>query len=243
MSTTRNTLTRNLARLWHALNRKDISDDYVNWVYFANAGMLDRGNLYGIDYALSHLGSSAPILEIGSFCGLSTNLITYYKQKHGRTNPLITCDKWEFENAAVDGRLGGTNVNHADYRELVKDSFLRNTRLFSAADLPHTVELLSDDFFAEWRAASRLTDVWGRPLQMGGPLSFCYVDGNHSYEYARRDFQNCHAHLEVGGFLLLDDSADGSGWEDCRVVKEIKASGQYQVVLQNPNYLFKKVVA
>ena len=60
---------------------KDISDEdeYVEWLCFANAGMLDRGNLYCFDYAIRNLPSSAPLIEIGSFCGLSTNLITYYK--------------------------------------------------------------------------------------------------------------------------------------------------------------------
>ena len=64
--------------------------------------MLDRGNLYLIDYALSHLSSSAPFLEIGSFCGLSANLITHYKRKHGLTNKLFTCDSWKFENDDKD---------------------------------------------------------------------------------------------------------------------------------------------
>jgi SAM-dependent methyltransferase len=239
----RNMIIRNLYRLWHALKRRDISDEYVNWVYFANAGMLDRGNLYALDYALDHLPSQAPILEIGSFCGLSTNLITYYKQRHSVTNPLITCDKWEFENVSADGRLGNSTIQHVDYRHLVRESYLRNVRLFSGHDLPRTVEMTSDEFFAAWKQASPTTDVFGAPLQLGGPLSFCYIDGNHSYEYARRDFMNCHTYLAPGGFILFDDSADGSGWDVCQVVKEVKASRQYEVVLKNPNYLVRKIAA
>ena len=76
-----------------------INDEYIKWLCFANAGMLERGNLYSIDYAIGHLPSAAPILEIGSFCGLSANVITHFKRKHGASNPLITCDKWEFEGA------------------------------------------------------------------------------------------------------------------------------------------------
>src|SRR6516164_5638066 len=75
----------------------DIAYEYVKWLCFANAGMLDRGNLYLMDYAINQLPSNAPIVEIGSFCGLSTNLLTHYKRKHKRTNRLVTCDKWDFE--------------------------------------------------------------------------------------------------------------------------------------------------
>ena len=71
----------------------------INWLCFANAGMLTRGNLHLIDTAMKQLPSAAPILEIGSFCGLSANVLTHYKRKYDVKNRLVTCDKWEFENA------------------------------------------------------------------------------------------------------------------------------------------------
>src|ERR1700692_11606 len=74
---------------------KNISDEFVEWLCFANAGMLDRGNLYLMDYAMQRLPSSSPLVEIGTFCGLSTNLLTHYKRKYGVSRRLIICDKWE----------------------------------------------------------------------------------------------------------------------------------------------------
>jgi hypothetical protein len=82
--------------------------------------------------------------------------------------------------------------------------------------------------------------VLGRNVQLGGAISFCYIDGNHAYEYAKRDFENCHNFLEPGGFILFDDSADGSGWDVCNVVSEVQRSGRYELVIKNPNYLFRK---
>ena len=81
------------------VKRTEVSDEYVKWLCFANAGMLDTGNLHLIDTAMKQLPSAAPILEIGSFCGLSANVLTHYKRKYGAKNRLVTCDKWEFENA------------------------------------------------------------------------------------------------------------------------------------------------
>jgi len=218
----------------------DITDDYVKWLCFANAGMLDRGNLYLIDHAIRNLPSASPILEIGSFCGLSANLLTHYKRKHRKPNPLITCDKWEFENADRDtGQVGGSPVSFADYKQLVRESFLRNTRTFSAGDLPYTIELFSDEFFALWRQGSEASDVFGRRIQLGGPLSFCYVDGNHSYEGAKADFENCDRHLESGGFILFDDSTikEFGVW---RLIPEVLATGRYRLVARNPNHLVQK---
>ncbi|HLL76723.1 MAG TPA: class I SAM-dependent methyltransferase [Pyrinomonadaceae bacterium] len=218
----------------------DISDDYVNWLCFANAGMLHRGNLYCFDYAIRNLPSQSPIVEIGSFCGLSANLLTYYKQRHGKSNPLITSDKWQFEGAQDGRSLGDSSILHADYRAFVKETYGRNIQMFSRDDLPCTVEMLSDEFFDAWRSSAEVVDILGRPLRLGGPLSFCYIDGNHSYEYARRDFENCDEFLEGGGFVLFDDSADGSGWEVCEVVAEVLKSNRYELVIKNPNYLFRK---
>src|SRR6266700_7742100 len=103
-----------------ASSQIDITDTYVTWLCYANAGMFDRGNLYLIDYALSRLRTSAPFLEIGSFCGLSANLITHYKRKHSLTNKLFTCDKWEFENDDKDRKsIAGSPVLFSDYKQFV----------------------------------------------------------------------------------------------------------------------------
>ena len=105
----------------------------------------------------------------------------------------------------------------------------------------HTVELTSDEFFAAWAAGRSTRDVFGRPTALGGPIAFAYVDGNHAYEFARRDFENVDRFLQVGGFVLFDDSADGSHWEVTRVVAEVKRMANYRVVAKNPNYLFQRV--
>lgn len=232
-------LLRGIRKTIQRLSTVDISDEYVTWLCFANSGMLERGNLYCFDYAIANLASTAPIVEIGSFCGLSTNLLSYYKRRRGKRNLLITCDHWNFEGS--DGTtIGDSSVTRSQYRTFVMDTYMRNVRMFSASDLPYTLELSSDEFYSAWQAAGKAIDVFGRTLELGGPISFCYIDGNHSYEYAKRDFIHCDTYLESGGFLLFDDSADASGWDVCRVVSEVRSSGRYDLVIKNPNYLFRK---
>jgi len=233
-------------RLLHRLADRDTPSrefwsEYLNWLTFANAGMLTRGNVWCMDYAIRNLRSESSILEIGSFCGLSTNIITYLKERYKMTNPLITCDKWIFEGGERVGMLGDSkSVTHADYKQFVKESFLRNVQMFSRNDLPFTIELFSDEFFSSWATFQKHQDVFGREIELGGAISFCYIDGNHSYEFARRDFENCDKFLEKGGYILFDDSADGSEWEVCKVVKEVIKTGRYTLIAKNPNYFFQK---
>ncbi len=218
----------------------DISDTFTKWLGFANAGMLNRGNLYCFDTAIAGLPADTSVVEIGSFAGLSTNLLVYYLRRHGRDNRLFTCDRWEFEGARPGERIGEGPVTFDEYRAFVRESFLRNVRFFSGDRLPHTLEMNADEFFEAWSREAGAIDVFGRPVTLGGPIGFCYIDGNHSYACARRDFENADAFLVPGGFILFDDSADGTPWEVCRVVAEVAADAGYELVARNPNYLFRK---
>jgi hypothetical protein len=215
--------------------------EYMTWLTIANAGMLTHGNVRCLDHAIRNIPSASPIVEIGSFCGLSANMITYLKERHGVGNPLVTCDKWLFEGARDGEPLGDSKtVTHREYREFVRDMFLRNARMFSRLDLPVAIEDLSDEFFGAWARGEKRTDVFGRRFRLGGPISFCYIDGNHTYEYARRDFENCDRYLERGGFVLFDDSDDASARGAWKVAREVAGTGRYELVAKNPNYFFRK---
>lgn len=219
----------------------DIFDEYTNWLTAANPGMLTRGNLYCMDYAIKNIPNNAPIVEIGSFGGLSANLITYYKRIHGKTNKLITCDKWEFEDVKPGQLIGRSSVNFDDLKNFVKESYIRNIKMFSHEDLPYTVEELSDGFFQLWEKGAEVEDVLSRKIKLGGPISFCFIDGNHTYEFARKDFLNTDKFLAKGGFILFDDSAKVSGYHGVyKLMSEVQASGGYELVAKNPHYLFMK---
>jgi hypothetical protein len=218
------------------------ADDFIKYLWMANAGALNLGNIWCFDYAVSHLSSSAPIVEIGSFCGLSANIITYLKLKYGVHNRLICSEPWNFEEDEINPYLSHhPYIKKTAYKQFIKASFIQNTRFFSSHDLPFAIELTSDNFFAAWEQEKSLQDVFSRQIQLGGSISFAYIDGNHAYEFAWRDFQNVDRFLEVGGFILFDDSADGSDWEVCQVVAEVASNPRYEIVKKNPNYFFKKI--
>lgn len=82
------------------------SDEYIKKLCYVNAGFLNIGNIWCFDYAISNLPSHNPIIEIGSFCGLSANVITYLKLRHNVINKLICVDSSDFSegnNLAIIG--------------------------------------------------------------------------------------------------------------------------------------------
>ncbi len=220
-----------------------LSDDFLNWLRFVNAGMIDDGNVLAMANAISNIQPGAgAILEIGSFCGLSTNILAHLRRKYKQFNPFFSCDPWIFEGApAPETPMGTGGITFGEYREYVRSSFIRNLKAFSRYDLPCAVEADSDTFFQLWRENSTVKDVFDREKKLKGKIAFAYIDGDHRYDQANRDFQNVDAFLAPGGYILFDDSADGSTWEVCRVIEEIKANRpDYKVVGQFPNYLFQK---
>jgi hypothetical protein len=235
-------LRRAALKLSPSSNQIEITDAYLKFLLYANAGMLNIGNLYLMDYALSHLPSGAPMLEIGTFCGLSANILTYYKKKHRVRNRLITCDPWVFEEQERgQDIIGESELPFTDYMKFARDSYLRSTETFSRDDLPFTIEASSDKFFASWHSNQTVFDVRGRETSLGGPISFCYVDGDHTYDGVKGDFHNCDSFLEAGGFLLFDDSSVahfGVG----RLMPEVLKTKKYKLIGKNPNHLFQKIV-
>jgi hypothetical protein len=215
-----------------------LRDDYVEWLMLAVAGMQDAGNPYLLDLAV-RVAPEAPMLEIGSFCGLSASIIQYLKRRHGRTQPLFCCDSWRFEGAERP-LPPDAPVSHVELRGFVMESFARAMRCFGGGELPHAIEASSDEFLAAWAQRRTVTDVFGRPAPLGGPLGFCFIDGNHGEEQVMRDFAGCDRHLLAGGLILFDDSGDESDWEVRRVVRRVRSSGRYEVLARNPNYLFRK---
>jgi Methyltransferase domain len=215
-------------------------DSFLRSLQFVNPGMLHQGNIALFDHCISRLQSTAPLIEIGSFCGLSLNAIIYLLDKHCKPNEVFSVDAWHFEGAP-NGTIGASNLPFSKYRDHAIETFRSNVTLFSGHRLPRHIAKDSDEFFADWRRSGVLTDFFGHPAQLGGPIAMAYIDGDHSYAQSMRDFRNVDAFLEPGGFIVFDDSSDGSGWESNRTAREAAADPRYQLVARNPNYCIQKV--
>src|SRR5256885_400544 len=84
----------------------DHAHDFLTWVRFAVPGMLVLPNVDAMEHALANMPPGAPVLEIGSFCGLSTVHLSHLLDKFSPTSTLFTCDRWEFEGQRLGALLG-----------------------------------------------------------------------------------------------------------------------------------------
>ena len=103
------------------------------------------------------------------------------------------------------------------------------------------MQLRSEDFFKHWEKQVILTDIFKNKVELGGKISFAYIDGNHDYEFVKNDFEGVSRNLEIGGFILFDDSAEDSGWGVNKLAREICENSQYKLIRNQPNYFFQKI--
>src|SRR5215510_4141007 len=116
-------------------NSLGCGDEFTTHLQGVNGGFLEPGNLWCFDHVVKNLPSDSPMVEIGSFAGLSTNLIHYYRERHGRTNPLFNCDRWE---PHASGPISDSSITFEEMFRFVESTYRRNIEEFSHDDLPHT---------------------------------------------------------------------------------------------------------
>lgn len=236
---------RNGAAAFRESDRRVRSDDYIPWLCAMLGGWVapDHGNLRAFDHAVRSMPAGGAMIEVGSFLGLSTNLLAYLAMKYRQEHPFFSCDPWVFEG--TERPIGGYfDAGSEAYRRYAKEVFRMNTALFSAPRKPYAVEATSARFFEAWDRRETAEDVFGRPAVLGGPISFAYIDGAHTEEAARGDFLAVDRHLLPGGFVLFDDSDDGGCFPDVtRVAREVARQPSYEVVFKTPHYFFRKVEA
>lgn len=212
---------------------------YMEWLSFANAGMLSHSNLPLFDHAIRNMPEGGVVLEIGSFAGLSMNHILYMMKQAGRSNPVVSVDEWGFKGA-INGFVDGSKVNFEDYRKHVIESYRRNLMLFSPDSLPTHVTTSSDKFFDLWSQKATVEDFFGRSATLGGQIAFAYIDGDHTYKQSMRDFENVDRFIMPGGFIVFDDSSHTDEWGSHESAAEAANRPDYELISNTGNYLIMK---
>lgn len=224
------------------------NDDYIKRLrsLVIGEGMLQEKNIELIDYAIKNLNSNSSIVEIGIYGGLSTNLILYLLQKHQKNNLLFNCDPWIYEgyndtteqSKYIDGSVEITRSNYSDY---LYKAYINSIEFLHNKKRPHTFKLTSDDFFNKWSNNQFNNDVWNIKTKLGGEIAFAYIDGNHSYEQCKKDFENVNNYLVKGGYILFDDSAQNLKFGSAIFMQHFENNKNYTVVDNEQNWLIKKV--
>lgn len=210
-------------------------------------GMLHEGNIYLMDYAIKNMPENGITFEIGVYGGLSTNVILHLLTKNNKSINHYGCDLWVYEgyedylglkNDFIDGRK---DIKRKDYMNYIKEAFINSTKFLNYKNLPYTCHLSSNDFFNQWNNNIEFTDVFQRNFKLNQKIAFAYIDGDHSFEQTKKDFENVDSKLLIGGYILIDDSADYLNFGSAKFAKEILKNPNYKLIDKNPNYLFQKI--
>jgi len=210
-------------------------------------GMLSNHNVKLIDYAIKNMPTDGDILEIGLYAGLSSNLILHYLELYNKNVQLFGCDIWEYEgfkdkttqkkSIFIDGKK---NVLRTNYDAYIKQSYIHACQLLHPDNLPYAYHLSSDAFFHNINNNIKVPDVFNREANFPKKLSFCYIDGNHSYDQTKRDFENVTKLTVKGGFILLDDTANNLNFGSAKFAKELKSNDEFKIISKKQNYLIQK---
>jgi hypothetical protein len=206
-------------------------------------GMLSMHNVQLMDYAIRKMPSEGVVLEIGSYAGLSANVILHLLNKYGKGHRMYCVDAWIYEGyndssstentEYIDGR---TDVMRKDYSSYIREAFKQSLVLFQPNRLPFSFHALSRNFFKGWGQAERV-DVFHRKHTPAGRLAFCYIDGNHSYEAATEDYENVMRLMLPSGFILLDDTEPHLQFGSVKLRKEIMQDRRVAVISAKKNLL------
>jgi len=228
--------------------RKSLNfDEYIERVLVTVPGMLHRGNIPLMESAIAAITTEDPVLEIGAYCGQSTVVLSYLLEKHKRKNAIWTVDPFVYlgvhdANPPTDWYLehlpGFGRIARTDFTQFVCASWKRNTSFFCADRDIRLFEQGSSAFFQQIREEARSNaqaDVSPKPEPV---FAFCVIDGDHSYEAAWLDLNNCIAFTRPGTRILMDDTHPRSSLESARVAREAARLPALHLETREPNAVF-----
>lgn len=157
-----------------------------------------------------------PLLEVGTYCGRSTILLAEAAREAGTV--AVTVDHhrgseeqqpgWEYHDPSLvdpDPEVARMDTLPVFRRTLYKAG-------------------LEDHVIAVVGRSPQVAAVWGRPLGL------VFIDGGHTDEHARADYEAWTPHLAPGGLLVIHDvfpdPADG-GQAPYRIYRRAVESGAF----------------
>ena len=146
-----------------------------------------------------------------------------------RPRVLHLIDPWKYESGAAYepsfyGGRAGCQANMDAIHDLVRKRFSRQIAAGGVS--------MHRSSSAE--AAATFPDAY---------FDWVYIDGNHQYEFVKRDLESFHPKVKPGGLIAGDDYGNRGWWEDgvTRAVNEFILGGLCEVeVIEHNQFILRK---
>lgn len=142
------------------------------------------------------------IVEIGSYRGCSTVALAM-GSKHGHRVPVLAVEPHE----DFAGVLGG----HYGWKD--RKEFFQNMVRWGVCDTVRLANLSSEVVAPQWDK----------------PVSLLWIDGDHTYEGVKRDFELWSPHVPDNGTVAIHDCHEET-LGPARLVSEVVSDGRFKVV-------------
>jgi predicted O-methyltransferase YrrM len=154
-------------------------------------------------YFLASEVKSGCIVEIGSYRGRSSVFLGK-GSLDGACAPVYAIDPHK-NFIGVLGGIFGPKDRTAFYRAMLDNE---------CSEIVSLINLSSELFSIAWNE----------------PVSLLWIDGDHSYEGVKRDFECWLPHLQVNAMIAFDDATDAALGPH-RLIEELIASGRFAEVV------------
>jgi len=156
----------------------------------------------GALFALAKDVSRGCIVEVGSYRGQSTAMLGYGSLEGGRV-PVFAIEPHEEFTGVLGGKFGPPD-RCAFFKAMIDSGAYQIVRLVN----------LSSEY---------VTPRWDKPVGL------LWLDGDHTYQGVKRDFDCWCPHLLPDGIVAFHDSIDPA-LGPCRLIKEILAGGPWEIL-------------
>ena len=164
-------------------------------------GMIDHRQVASL-YELAHAVEEGVIVEVGSYRGKSTSALGRGSQR-GHRVPVYAIEPHEPFKGIFGGNFGPKD------RKAFYESML-------ASGCWDTVRLVN-------LSSERVAPIWDRPVGL------LFIDGDHTYEGVRRDFEAWEPHLLPSARVAFDDAVQTDGGP-FQLISELVATGKWVAV-------------
>lgn len=125
---------------------------------------------------------SGTVVEIGSFKGKSTVMLATISRHYGLST-IVAIDPHTFHSSELQNLKNSPNAS-------TYDDFLRHIQSAGISDFVDVRRALSSDVSPTWNT----------------PIRFLWIDGDHTYQGAKDDFDGFMPHLIPGGIVAFHDA-------------------------------------
>ena len=136
----------------------------------------------------SHVASIGPLLEIGSYCGLSTLCLAEVARESGTIVFAVYHHRGSEEHQVGEFFHDEALVDNAGNFDSLPE-FRRNLQAYDAEDVVIPIVAPATLAAQHWTT----------------PLSLLFIDGGHSLDAALADYRNWSQHVVKGGLLVIHD--------------------------------------